>query len=168
MIWFDFVSCVLCIMWAMQAANQAGAWVAKRPNSHAHCVFPCCVTPPSRHQVADVWQDMLVNRSWIIYSVIHFTIPSWDCKLLQSCYFKPSFPTWGCRCEWTHLVCLGPVNKKGISVSNGWALIMGLLCTLVKWSNIFSWPLTPVWSFEKHTLLFIIWWKLSALILVSV
>lgn len=97
MIWFDFVSCVLCIMWAMQAANQAGAWVAKRPNSHAHCVFPCCVTPPSRHQVADVWQDMLVNRSWIIYSVIHFTIPSWDCKLLQSCYFKPSFPTWGCR-----------------------------------------------------------------------
>ena len=39
----------------------------------------------------------LVKRSHIIYSVIHFTSPCSECKLRQSFYFKPSFPSRGCR-----------------------------------------------------------------------
>lgn len=48
-------------------------------------------------QMTDETWDERVKRSEIICSVIHFTIPSSDCKLPQSCYFKPSFPTRGCR-----------------------------------------------------------------------
>lgn len=48
-------------------------------------------------QMTDETWDKLVKRSHIIYSVIHFTIPCSDTQLPQSCCFKPSFPTRGCR-----------------------------------------------------------------------
>lgn len=47
--------------------------------------------------MSDETWDKLVKRSRIIYSVIHFTSPCSECKLPQSFYFKPSFPTRGGR-----------------------------------------------------------------------
>lgn len=47
--------------------------------------------------MSDETWDKLVKRSRIIYSVIHFTSPCSECKLPQSFYFKPSFPSRGCR-----------------------------------------------------------------------
>lgn len=62
--------------------------------------FLGCVTRLANHPemlMSDETWDKLVKRSRIIYSVIHFTSPCSECKLPQSFYFKPSFPTWGCR-----------------------------------------------------------------------
>ena len=70
-------------------------------NSHSAQVHRVSMLSNTRKStklwMTDDASDERVKRSQIIYSVIHFTVPSSDCKLPQSCYFKPSFPTWGCR-----------------------------------------------------------------------
>lgn len=58
--------------------------------------FLGCVTLAEMLMSDETW-DKLVKRSRIIYSVIHFTSPCSECKLPQSFYFKPSFPSRGCR-----------------------------------------------------------------------